>query len=237
MSSGVALPGGAGVQVGYLWSDSETLDIRSDRNTRQQTWPDVQATLPPIRLPSFTGIRSINLASGIVRSEREITFGGRALQRRFDSDLQVPLDVSIQWLRTLVTTYRGAWRDGTGADPTGDTERKERNHRISVSTQLLPAGGLASRLDRPVSLSMIGTFRSERSCRITVAGEECVPFIDQVLRTASLQADTSVQGFSFGLQFSYDDRQSFVGQRTGSTQFQVGLFGQLDFGTADFTAR
>ena len=84
---------------------------------------------------------------------------------------------------------------------------------------------------------MIGTFRSERSCRITVAGEECVPFIDQVLRTASLQADTSVQGFSFGLQFSYDDRQSFVGQRTGSTQFQVGLFGQLDFGTADFTAR
>ena len=237
LSSGVALPGGAGVQVGYLWSDSETLDIRSDRNTRQQTWPDVQATLPPIRLPSFTGIRSINLASGIVRSEREITFGGRALQRRFDSDLQVPLDVSIQWLRTLVTTYRGAWRDGTGADPTGDTERKERNHRISVSTQLLPAGGLASRLDRPVSLSMIGTFRSERSCRITVAGEECVPFIDQVLRTASLQADTSVQGFSFGLQFSYDDRQSFVGQRTGSTQFQVGLFGQLDFGTADFTAR
>jgi hypothetical protein len=55
-----------------------------------------------------------------------------------------------------------------------------------------------------------------------------------VLRTASLQADTAIQGFSFGLQISYDDRQSFVGQRTGSTQFQVGLFGQLDFGTADF---
>lgn len=237
LSSGVALPGGAGVQVGYLWSDSETLDIRSDRNTRQRTWPDVQATLPPIRLPSFTGIRSINLSSGIVRSEREITFGGRALQRRFDSDLQVPLDVSIQWLRTLVTTYRGAWRDGSGADPTGDTEREERNHRLSLSTQLLPAGGLASRLDRPISLSMIGTFRSERSCRITVAGEECVPFIDQVLRTASLQADTSVQGFSFGLQISYDDRQTFVGQRTGSTQFQIGLFGQLDFGTADLAAR
>lgn len=237
LSSGVALPGGAGVQVGYLWSDSETLDIRSDRATRQQTWPDVQATLPAIRLPSFTGIRTINLSSGIVRTEREITFGGRALQRRFDSDLQVPLDVSIQWLRTLVTTYRGAWRDGTGVDPTGDTEREERNHRISLSTQLLPAGGLASRLDRPISLSIIGTYRSERSCRITVAGAECVPFVDQVLRTASLQADTSVRGFSFGLQVSYDDRQSFVGQQTGSTQFQVGLFGQLDFGTADFSMR
>ncbi len=237
LSSGVALAGGAGVQIGYLWSDSETLDIRSDRATRQQTWPDVQATLPSIQLPSFTGIRTINLSSGIVRTEREITFGGRALQRRFDSDLQVPLDVSIQWLRTLVTTYRGAWRDGTGVDPTGDTEREERNHRISVSTQLLPAGGLASQLDRPISLSIIGTYRSERNCRITVAGAECVPFVDQVLRTASLQADTSVRGFSFGLQISYDDRQSFVGQQTGSTQFQVGLFGQLDFGTADFSMR
>jgi hypothetical protein len=28
---------------------------------------------------------------------------------------------------------------------------------------------------------------------------------------------------------SYDDRQSFVGQQTGSTQFQLGLFGQLQF--------
>ncbi|MGB0544229.1 MAG: cell surface protein SprA [Longimicrobiales bacterium] len=237
LSSGVALPGGAGVQVRYLWSDSETLDIRSDRNTRQETWPDVQATLPAIQLPAFTGIRSINLSSGIVRTEREITFGGRALQRRFDSDLQVPLDVSIQWLRTLVTTYRGAWREGTGVDPTGDTEREERNHRVSLSTQLLPAGGLASRLDRPIALSIIGTYRSERNCRITTAGEECVPFVDQVLRTASLQADTSIQGFSFGVQISYDDRQSFVGQQTGSTQFQIGLFGQLDFGTAEFPIR
>ncbi|MBR44154.1 MAG: cell surface protein SprA [Gemmatimonadetes bacterium] len=234
LSSGVGLPGGAGLQVGYLWSDSETLDVRSDRNTRQKTWPDVQATLPAIRLPSFTGIRSINLSSGIVRTEREITFGGRALQRRFDSDLQVPLDVSIQWLRTLVTAYRGAWRDGNGLDPTGDTERQVRNHRISLNTQLLLVGGLASSLDRPISLSIIGTYRSELNCRITVAEEECVPFIDQVLRTVSLQADTSLRGFSFGLRVSYDDRQSFVGQQTGSTQFQVGLFGQLDFGTADF---
>ena len=41
--------------------------------------------------------------------------------------------------------------------------------------------------------------------------------------------DTEVGGFEVGLQMSYDDRQSFVGQRTGSTQFQLGLFGQLEF--------
>jgi hypothetical protein len=55
-----------------------------------------------------------------------------------------------------------------------------------------------------------------------------VAFVDQITRTASMALDTSVGGFEFGLQLSFDDRQSFVGQRTGSTQLQLGLFGQLD---------
>ena len=225
IGSGLALPGGAGVRVRYLWSQAKTLDTRSDRRTRQSTWPDVQATLPTVRLPAYTGIQAINLSSGITRTERESQFGGRALQRRFDSDTQVPVDVSIQWLRTLVTSYRGAFRTGVGNDPTGDTEREQSTHRVSVSSQLLPPRALADRLDRPIRLSLIATYSDVRNCRITVAGDDCVPFIDQVNRTASLALDTSVGGFELGLQISYDD----VGQQTGSTQFQVGLFGQLDF--------
>lgn len=229
LASGVSLPAGSGIQVGFVTTDAQTLDTRSDRRTELRTWPDVRATLPTIPMPSFTGIQTINLTSGIVRTERETTFGGRALQRRFDSDTQVPVDVSIQWLRTLVTTYRGAFRTGTGVDPTGDTERDLVSHRVSVSSQLLPPGAIARRLDRPIRLSFIGAYRSELNCRITVGGDECVAFIDTVTRTASLALDTSVGGFEFGIQLSYDDRQSFVGQQTGSTQFQVGLFGQLDF--------
>jgi len=41
--------------------------------------------------------------------------------------------------------------------------------------------------------------------------------------------DTRVRDFEVGLQASFTDRQSFVGQRTGSTQFQVGLYGQFVF--------
>ena len=229
LGGGVSLPGGAGVRVGYLVSDAVTLDTRSDRRTVQRSWPDVQATLPTLRIPGFDGIQAINLTSGIVRTEREIEFGGRALQRRFDSDTQIPVDVSIQWLRTLVTTYRGAFRNGRGSDPTGDTEREQATHRIGVSSQLLPPGALARRLDRPIRLSLIAAYGNERDCRITAAGDDCVAFLDQITRTVSLATDTSVGGFEFGLQLSYDDRQSFVGQRTGSTQFQLGLFGQLEF--------
>ena len=229
MGSGVTLPGGAGVQVAYLRSEAVTLDTRSDRSTVQRSWPDVQATLPTLHPPRFMGIQAINLSSGIVRTEREIEFGGRASQRRFDEDVQIPVSVSINWLRTLVTTYRGAFRRGRGHDPTGDTEREQSTHRFSLRSQLLPAGVLARRLDRPIQLSLLVAYATERNCRTTVAGDACVAFLDQVTRTASMSLDTSVGGFEFGLQVSYDDRQSFVGQQTGSTQFQIGIFGQLDF--------
>jgi hypothetical protein len=229
IGSGLSLPAGIGIQVNWALSEGQTLDVRSDRRTRLQTWPDVQVRLPTIRLPSFTGIQTVNLTSGYQRSQRQIRFGGRAQQSRFDEDRQIPVDVSVQWLRTLVTTYRGSFRAGRGTDPTGQTERDLQSHRISLSAQLLPPSALARRLDRPVRVSVIGAYRGERDCRITITGTECVAFIDRVTKSASLALDTSAGGFEFGLQLSFDDNKSFVGQRTGSTQFQLGLFGQLDF--------
>ena len=98
-----------------------------------------------------------------------------------------------------------------------------------MSSQLLPPDPLARRLDRPIQLLLIVTFSRDRNCRNTAAGETCVAFLDQVSRTASLSLNTSTGGMQLGVQISYDDRQSFVGQRTGSTQFQVGIFGQIDF--------
>lgn len=229
LGSGVVLPGGGGVQFGYEQTDAQTLDTRSDRRTRQRSWPNVQARLPALPMPSFTGVRAISFSSGITRTTRNVEFGGRALQRRFDEDVRVPLDISITWLSTLVTSYQGMRRTGRGQDPTGDTERDESSHRLSVNTQLLPPGGLARRLDRPVRVSLLAGYTEERNCRITSAGDECVAFLDQVRRTVNLSVDTSVGGFEFGFQLSFDDRQSAVGQQTGSTQFQIGLFGQLDF--------
>jgi hypothetical protein len=138
------------------------------------------------------------------------------------------VDVTVQWQRTLVTSYQASFRVGRGEDPTGQTERDDWSHRLSITSQLLPAGFLSSRLDRPVSLAILGALTSERICRNTTAGDRCVEFVDQTRRTLNVSLDTSVRGVSVGLQASFDDRQSYVGQRTGSTQFQVGIFGQLD---------
>jgi hypothetical protein len=237
LGSGVVLPGGFGIDAGFQQSEGTTLDTRSDRRTVLKRWPDVRARLPALTLPAATKIRSVSLSSGVTRIERETEFGGRGVQRRFDEDVQVPLNVSIAWLGTLVTSYRGAFREGRGVDPTGDTERDRREHHITVSSMFVPPGGLASHLDRAVRLSLIAGYTSERECRTTTARNECVAFLDQILRSVNLSLDTSVSGFELGAQVSYDDRQSFVGQRTGSTQFQMMLWGQLQFSAGTIPLR
>ncbi len=229
LGSGLGLPGGAGVQVGYERTDATTLDTRSDRRAILTTWPDVRASLPTFSPGSGTGIRSINVSSGLTRTLRTIDVGGRAAQGRRDEDIRVPVQISVQWLRTLATSYEGALRWGTGSDPTGETERNETSHRVSITTQLLPPGWIARRLDRPISVSLLGAYTSQRTCRNTTAQSQCVAFVDQLGRTLNLSMDTQVRGFDLGLQMSFDDRQSFVGQQRGSTQFQVGIWGQLNF--------
>ncbi|MEQ1857118.1 MAG: hypothetical protein ABL963_11630, partial [Longimicrobiales bacterium] len=229
LGSGLDLPAGAGVQFGYEWADGTTLDTRSRRRTVLESWPQIQASLPSFTPPAVLGIRAIRVTSGITRTLRTIQFGGRAAQRRHDEDLRVPLDVSVTWVRTLVASYQGSFRVGRGEDPTGETERDDSSHRVSVTTQLLPPSWLGSRLDRPVSLSLLGAYSSERLCRTTTAAGACVEFVHQSGRTLNLTLDTSVQGVAVGVQASVDDRRSFIGQRTGSTQFSVGVFGQLEF--------
>jgi hypothetical protein len=229
LGSGVAFAGGAGVQLGFGWADGTTLDTRSRRRTVLRNWPEVQVSLPTFVPPASLGIRSVRVTSGLVRTQRTIEFGARGAQQRRDEDVRVPIDVSVQWARTLATSYQATFRVGSGKDPTGETERDESSHRVSITSQLLPPDWLGGRLDRPVSLSLLGAYTSERICRTTTAAGACVAFLDQVGRTLNLSLDTSVRGFGVGLQMSLDDRQSYVGQRTGSTQFQVGVFGQLQF--------
>ena len=140
----------------------------------------------------------------------------------------------MTWMGSLVTSYRGSFRRGKGVDPTGDTEHDEVTHRFSVGAQLAPPGKLAERLDRPVRFSLILGFAAESDCRSTASADECVPFVDQLRRSMGLSLDTAIGGFELGMQMSYDRRQSFVGQRTGSTQFQLGFFGQLQFSAGTF---
>ncbi|MDH5758538.1 MAG: hypothetical protein OEZ65_03030 [Gemmatimonadota bacterium] len=227
LGSGVQLLGSMGVDVAFQRVEAATLDTRSGRDLVQERWPDVRVALPPVSLPEGWGVERLNLSTGYSRNTRELLFGGQGLQRRYQEDRQVPVEVSVTWVGSLVTSYRATLRSGGGEDPTGDTEQNRWTHRLAVSSRFLPPGGLADRLDRPVRFSFLVGYTSETDCRTTVARAECVPYLDQVRKSMSVSLDTSVGGMEVGFQASYDDRQSFVGRQTGSTQFQVGIFGQF----------
>jgi hypothetical protein len=217
------------LDLAYEESDATTLDTRSDRRTTRKRWPDVRASLPSVSPPSWMRIERVTLSSGVVKNTRETVFGGRGLQRRVQDDLQIPVDLTVTWGGAMVTSYQGSFRDGEARDPTGDTDRKQERHRVSLTARVVPPGFLSRRLDRPLTVALLGSYTAERDCRTTTGGDECVPFVDQIRRSFSLQLGTSLGGFEVGLRMSYDGRQSFVGQKNASTQFQLGLIGQLQF--------
>ena len=87
--------------------------------------------------------------------------------------------------------------------------------------------GWADRLERPLTTSALYQFTSDRHCRTTAGGTDCVPFLDELIRSLMVRLETTVSGTDLRLQLSYTDRRSFVGLRSGSTQFQFGLFGRF----------
>jgi len=78
-----------------------------------------------------------------------------------------------------------------------------------------------------VRFSMGYQYSSELSCRISSGRTDCVPFIDYLTRSVNLTLDTTILPLEVGLHVTYTDRQSFVGRHDGSTQFQLGIFGQF----------
>jgi hypothetical protein len=228
-TGGVSLPLGVGVDVSWSTLDGTVLDVRSDRTVRDRTWPNVQVRMDSVPVPGGARrvLERISLSAGYLENLRRIDLGGRSEQRRTIEEREVPIDVTLSWFGGTTTSYRGTFRDGQGIDPTGGTQRNRDTHLLTLTSALVPPFGLGARMDRPLQLTLIGSHVRELECRATVALLACVPFIDQVTRSVGTTISALIQGFEVGLQGSLTDRQSFVGQRPGATQFQLGIFGEF----------
>ena len=76
-------------------------------------------------------------------------------------------------------------------------------------------------------MSALLQYASNRNCRATASQAECVPFLDELIRSLVLRVETAISRTDVRLQLSYTDRQSFVGLQSGSSQFQFGIFGRF----------
>jgi hypothetical protein len=227
--SGVVLPGGVELGVSYATGDVSTLDTRSDRTVHTRTWPDLTLGGDTRGGIPGTPVDQVSMTAGLQRNVREISFGGLSQQLRVDELTSVPWELRLAFAGSASLLYSGSVEIGDGQDPTGDTERDAQAHRISFTSTLAPVGILADRLDRPVDFSLTLTYASESECRVARFRTDCVAFVDRINRAFSVNLGTGMQGFEVGLQASYNNRQSFIGQQQGSTQFQLGLYGRFLF--------
>ena len=225
--SNVRLPAEFRVGVNYRLTRANTLDTRSDRTLRRETWPDVSVSLASLPLPDQGLIRRVSLSAGFQRIKQKTAFGGVGLQERFQRDERIPVEIALVWVGGLSTSYRGSFTSGEGGDPTGETERKRENHTVSLTGSMRPPFGLAARLTRPITISALLQYASDRNCRSTATRPECVPFLDELIRSLIFRVESAVSRMDLRLQLSYTDRRSFVGLRSGSSQFQFGLFGRF----------
>ena len=236
LGSGLRLPSGITLDADYSVTNVATLDTRSDRDTRNETWPNVRLRAGALPLPQFVRpvVDRVSLSSGYRLQTRRSAFGSSAQQLRLQEDRTIPLEFSVRWGGGISTSYRANLRRGEGSDPTGDTRREGISHAVTLSGSFVPPGEFGERLERPIQTSLRYNYSAQSDCRITAGSEECVFFVDQLNRTLDLTLDTLVRELEIGLQASYIDRQSSVGQRTGSTQFQLGFWGQFIFNAGTF---
>ena len=225
--SSVRLPAALRVGVNYLRTTANTLDTRSDRTLRRQTWPDVNLSLASLPLPDLVWIRRVSLSAGFQRIRQKAVFGGFGQQKRFQLDERIPVEVALVWGGGVSTSYRGSFTSGTGGDPTGETERNRVNHTVSLTASMRPPSRWAARLTRPITMSALLQYASDRNCRTSATRTECIPFLDELIRSLVFRVETAVSRTDVRLQLAYTDRRSFVGLQSGSSQFQFGLFGRF----------
>jgi hypothetical protein len=227
--TGFRLPMNLSFSGSYSDSRTEILHLRSDRELRTRSWPDLRLTLTQVNLPEKVQavLNSLSLSSGYRENFLETTFGGIGLQKRTREEKLIPLEVNATWIGEISTRYSGTLANGDGRDPTGDTRTERRSHTFVFSSVMEDPPLLGSRLEGPLRVSFGYQYASELDCRIPTGQTGCTSFVDYLNRSVNLSFDTVITPLQVGLNFTYTDRQSFVGRHEGSTQFQLGVFGQF----------
>jgi hypothetical protein len=237
VSGGVRLPLNLRLSGNYSNSRIRILHRRSDREITNRAWPDLRLGLAEVSLPEGVRgvLKTVSVNTGVRRNYQENTFGGSGLQRRSREEWQIPVDVNLTWGGDISTRYRATFTNGDGLDPTGDTENRRRTHSILISSSIANPPILGPRIDGPLRMTLAFQHSSDADCRIPAEQAACIPFVDFENRSVNLTLDTTVLPMEVGLHLTYLSRQSSVGRRDGSTQFQLGLFGQFVFNSGTFS--
>ncbi len=154
---------------------------------------------------------------------------------RFRSQFErtVPLELRLGFTPGLAFAYIGARTTGDGRDPTGRTEQRSMSHAVDLSGRFDAPAPLRWAIPRPLRLSFSYDYEEQLQSRIVNELAEPTPFVDHINRRVNLTVSSLFAQMDVGLQASYVDRRSFIGTQAGSSQFQLGIFGQFNVQAGD----
>jgi hypothetical protein len=159
------------------------------------------------------------------------------VQLRSSESRTVPISASFAFASGWGAGYNGNLSSGASRDATGRTEESGATHQFSLAARIEPPEGMRQRLRQPIQASLRYSYQARRQCRVlsTTASETetCTPFVDVMNRSFNLNLDTMLSQLDVGFQLSYTETKSFTGQRGGTSQFQLGFYGQFYFATGE----
>jgi hypothetical protein len=242
--SGLRLGPGLELGVGFGEMENRVHDRHVGRRDHtERSWPDVQLSWRDMPMPGLLRplLTRWSFSTGFVRTARSTVLRGEVPRSWERLEGTIPLEVRLGFTSGLGLSYITSLTTGDGQDPTGLTEQDGRSQGIDLSGRFRAPFGLAETLfPAPLRLSLGYDSSAERQCRI--AGNRpppapCTPFIDHASRRVNLTFSTLLSQLHLGVQGSYVDRRSFIGTEIGSSQLQLGLFGQFNLQAGSFPGR
>jgi hypothetical protein len=233
LTSGFVPVAGTRVEIGYQVSDTESFDARAGTRTiREVAWPRANLLLRDLRVPRvLQGVVTTSSASvGMQRIERTQRFA--SLDDRGVTELNFPFSLSVGFTRGVSLNYRGSWSAGETLDPTGNAESAGFQQDVTLTGSFQPPERWKTKLDGPITVSLNYADQQQRQCRFqpTLALQDgCIAFLDLGTRSANARIETRISDLDVGLLFNFIGRQSQVGLRHGSDQFQLGIYGRFNF--------
>ncbi|HSG81986.1 MAG TPA: hypothetical protein VLC48_07045, partial [Gemmatimonadota bacterium] len=239
LSSGFRFPLGLGLNVDY--SDNDALIWTPVTKTRNHSvaWPNLTLNWSRLPLPAsferWVANAGIRIGYSVRSSSSDIA---RSQQLRESETRTIPMSVNLALTTEWSFSYSLDLAEDERRDPTGVTFGDRQNHSFQVSGRLRPLSA-EGRFRNPIRISLRLGQDSQKQCRrlgdpyaAPGAGDgatpaECEPFTDLRIRRVDLTVGTDIPPFALGLQGSWRDTQSEIGQRPGNTQLEFTFFGQF----------
>jgi hypothetical protein len=177
-------------------------------------------------------LQSWSFSTGYVKTLRATTLGVEYTRVRSQRERTVPIELRLTFAG-LAVSWIGSVTRGEGEDPTGFTRQRSMTQAIGVSGRVDSPALLRRTIPEPLRISFSYDYQEQRQSRLIASRielEDYTPFIDHMNRRVNLTVSSLIAQMDVGIQASYVDRRSFIGTRAGSSQFQLGLFGQFTMG-------